>query len=275
MRVAALLAAVAGAAWGQGYEVAPRTPRQGDVIRLRAPRIAVSARMDGRTVRLFDGEGLMPVHALSKPGAYPLEFLTDDGKIVETKQIQVLDARFLKQNVILDKATAELQPSPDEMETVAKFRTAVTHRKQWAEPFVLPVAGCRSSPYGSQRLYNGKSNGTFHSGYDQRARKGDPVRAVASGTVRIVRLWNIHGGTVAVDHGQGVGSIYLHLSRFAVEEGAQVKQGDVIGYVGSTGRSNAPHLHWSLYVNGVAVNPGQWVTVKPCVAAKAPKRKKN
>ena len=93
-----------------------------------------------------------------------------------------------------------------------------------------------------------------------------PVRAVADGVVKLVRTYNIHGGTVAIDHGQGLESMYLHLSKFAVAEGTVVHKGDVIGYSGSTGRSNAPHLHWSLYANGVPVNPGQWVAVKPCAA---------
>jgi murein DD-endopeptidase MepM/ murein hydrolase activator NlpD len=177
-------------------------------------------------------------------------------------------------NVALGKETAELKPAPDEMETVKKFRTMLTDHRHWAEPFVLPLPGCRSSPYGVQRYYNGKPSGNIHSGYDQHGLPGEPIRAIADGAVVIVRQWNIHGNTVAIDHGQGVGSIYLHMSKFAVAEGATVRKGDVIGYVGSTGRSNGPHLHWSLYVNGVAVNPGQWVTVKPCVAPRPVARKK-
>jgi murein DD-endopeptidase MepM/ murein hydrolase activator NlpD len=92
------------------------------------------------------------------------------------------------------------------------------------------------------------------------------VRAVADGVVKLVKTYNIHGGTVGVDHGQGLESMYLHLSRFAVAEGAAVHKGDVIGYSGSTGRSNAPHLHWSLYANGVPVNPLQWVRLGACGA---------
>jgi murein DD-endopeptidase MepM/ murein hydrolase activator NlpD len=77
--------------------------------------------------------------------------------------------------------------------------------------------------------------------------------------VKIVRQWNLHGHTVGIDHGQGLESMYQHLSRFAVTDGATVKKGDLIGYSGSKGRSNAPHLHWTLYANGVAVNPLEWV----------------
>jgi lysostaphin len=74
-----------------------------------------------------------------------------------------------------------------------------------------------------------------------------------------------------VDHGQGLESIYLHMSRLAVKEGDVVHQGGVVGYAGSTGRSTAPHLHWNLFANGVAVNPLQWVRLEPC--AKAPAKK--
>ena len=77
---------------------------------------------------------------------------------------------------------------------------------------------------------------------------------------------------MGLDHGQAVTSFYLHMSKFATTEGASVKKGDVIGYVGTTGRSTAPHLHWSIAVNGSNVNPLQWVRVPPC---SAPSKKKN
>jgi murein DD-endopeptidase MepM/ murein hydrolase activator NlpD len=96
---------------------------------------------------------------------------------------------------------------------------------------------------------------------------------VDGGIVKIVRDWSLHGRTVGIDHGQGLESMYLHMSKFAVAEGAVVKKGDVVGYVGSTGRSTAPHLHWSLYVNGVPVNPRDWVQSAPCSAAKKPPAK--
>ena len=82
-------------------------------------------------------------------------------------------------------------------------------------------------------------------------------------------MFNLRGGTVGIDHGQGLSSIYLHMSSFAVAEGALVNKGDVIGYVGATGRATGAHLHWTLYANGVAVNPQQWVAVQPCTAAAA------
>ena len=266
------LAAAAGA-YAQNYEAVPEAPRQGETIHLRAPLAARTARLNGRTVRLFpEGDaavGLMPVPALEKPGDYTLEFLDRGEAVVHSETVAVRDARFPVQRITLAPETAELKPAPGEMEEADAFRRNVTDVRFWAEPFALPVPGCQTSPYGVRRVVNGKPTGSYHAGIDQRGAAGQPVRAIAAGVVRLVRQWSIHGNTVAVDHGQGVGSIYLHLSKFAVKEGAAVKQGDVVGYVGTTGRSTAPHLHWSLYINGVPVNPGQWVKLQACAAAKA------
>jgi murein DD-endopeptidase MepM/ murein hydrolase activator NlpD len=101
---------------------------------------------------------------------------------------------------------------------------------------------------------------------------GAPIHAVAAGTVRIVQMFQLRGGTVAIDHGQGLETIYMHMSRFAAKEGQKVKAGDVIGYVGSTGRATGPHLHWSLYANGHPVSPNQWVKLTSCSAVRVRKR---
>lgn len=267
MRWLALLLCVSGGA--QTFVVAPRLVKQGETIRVRAMESAAAARMNGREVRLFPQSeggwlGLMPVSALEMPGAYKLEILASGGATLFATTIAVRNARFPKQNVVLGKEVAELQPSPGEMEAVSAFRKAVSETRRWREPFDEPVLGCVVSLFGLRRYHNGKATGNYHAGLDQRAPAGAPVHAIAAGTVEIVRQFNIHGGTVAIDHGQGVSSMYLHLSRFAATEGAAVARGDVIGFVGSTGRSSAPHLHWSLYVNGVPVNPRQWLALKPC-----------
>jgi murein DD-endopeptidase MepM/ murein hydrolase activator NlpD len=105
---------------------------------------------------------------------------------------------------------------------------------------------------------------------------GAPIRAVAAGTVKISQMFTLRGGTVGIDHGQGLETIYMHMSRFAAKEGQQVQAGDVIGFVGSTGRATGPHLHWSLYANGHSISPNQWVRLTPCGAAapKAPTKPK-
>ncbi len=229
---------------------------------------AVKARMLERTIALFpqtDGEplGLMPVPTLTKPGTYPLELLDKGGNVVETVDVTVLDAHYARQNIAIEKAVAALKPSPGEQETVGEFRKEVSEKRYWKEPLELPVPGCLTSPFGVQRYYNGKPTGDFHAGLDQRGAEGTPVHAITGGVVKIVRQFNLRGGTVAIDHGQGLESIYMHQSKLAVKEGDHIEAGDVIGYVGATGRATGPHLHWTLYANGVPVNPGQWLKAPP------------
>jgi murein DD-endopeptidase MepM/ murein hydrolase activator NlpD len=273
---AVLVVLIACAAHAQTLEV-PATIRQGSAMKVYGPAGAASARMAERTIRLFpqtDGRafGLMPVPVLTKPGEYRVEALDAAGTVVTSAPVRVLDAHFPKQNVVIAESVAELKATPQETEDAAAFRKIVSDARHWVEPFQAPLPGCRTSAFGVQRYLNGKPTGDYHGGIDQRGAAGAPIRAVADGVVKIVRDWKLHGRTVGIDHGQGLESMYLHMSRFAVTEGAPVKKGDVIGYVGSTGRSTAPHLHWSLYANGVPVNPGDWVQVTPCAAGAAKKK---
>jgi murein DD-endopeptidase MepM/ murein hydrolase activator NlpD len=268
----------ASAAWAQTLDL-PATVRQGGVIRIRGPVAAVAARMEDRKIRLFPqagGEalGLMPLPADQKPASYHVELLDRNGAVVSSANVTVLDAHFRKQNVVIEPDVAGLQPSSGETEDALSFRQNVSDVRYWSDPVAAPVRGCMTSPYGVQRYLNGKPTGNIHGGLDLRAPTGTPVRAIADGVVKIVREWNLHGNTVGIDHGQGLESMYQHLSRFAVEEGAAVKKGDVIGYSGSTGRSNAPHLHWTIYVNSVPVNPLEWVKIPSCYAGPSKTRPK-
>jgi murein DD-endopeptidase MepM/ murein hydrolase activator NlpD len=256
----------------------PKSIRQGGTLRIRGPAAAVAARMADRTVRLFpqtSGEsfGLMPITANQKPGDYTIELLDANSAVVASAAVSVVDAHFPKQNVVIAQSLADLKPSPGEADTSAEFRKSVSDQRYWSEPLELPVRGCMTSLYGVRRYLNGEATGDYHAGIDQRSPAGTPVRAVAGGVVKVVREWNLHGHTVGIDHGQGLESMYLHMSKFAVAEGDTVKRGDVIGYVGTTGRSTGPHLHWSLYVHGVPVNPRDWVQVAPCAPATPAKKK--
>jgi lysostaphin len=209
----------------------------------------------------------MPISGNHKIGVQDVKLLDASGRVVETRKLTIRSGRFAKQNVQLTRALTQLRSTPDDIEALAAFRTVVTENRFWAEPFVPPVDGCMVSPYGFQRYHNGRPTGSYHSGIDSRGAAGTPVRAVAAGTVRLVRPFQVSGNTVGIDHGQGLLSMYLHLSAFAVRDGMTVEKGDIVGYVGSTGRSTAPHLHWSIMANGVGVNPAQWIALKPCPGA--------
>jgi lysostaphin len=227
--------------------------------------------MDERTIRMFpqpDGAtfGLMPVPVLQKPGPYQVELLDASGAVVANSGIEVVDARFPRQNVTMSAGAAQLKATPEESQMLAAFRGTVSDVRYWSEPLMAPVSGCMTSLFGVQRFLNGKPTGNFHGGLDQRGASGTPIHAVAGGVVKLARDWTLNGRTVAIDHGQGLLSVYVHMSKLGATEGALVKKGDVVGYVGSTGRSSAPHLHWSLYANGVPVNPLDWIKIARCGA---------
>ena len=117
-----------------------------------------------------------------------------------------------------------------------------------------PVEGRYSSPFGLRRFFNEQARKP-HSGLDIVANEGTPVRAAADGVVINTGNYFFNGNTVFIDHGQGLITMYCHLNRIDVSDGQQVKRGDLIGGVGSTGRVTGAHLHWSVLLNGTLVNP--------------------
>ncbi|NJC34235.1 murein DD-endopeptidase MepM/ murein hydrolase activator NlpD [Sphingomonas jejuensis] len=120
--------------------------------------------------------------------------------------------------------------------------------------FAMPVSGRMSSGFGMRR-HPILGYSRMHKGQDFAARHGQPIYAVADGTVAVAGRNAGYGNFVRISHAGGLGTGYAHMSRIAVRGGARVRQGQVIGYVGSTGLSTGPHLHWEVYRNGVAVNP--------------------
>jgi murein DD-endopeptidase MepM/ murein hydrolase activator NlpD len=123
-----------------------------------------------------------------------------------------------------------------------------------ATPSIWPVTGWISSSYGGRSdPFTGGAD--FHSGIDIYAEAGQPVRAAADGTVVSARYSGNFGNLVVLDHGFGIGTRYGHLSRFGVFEGQHVRRGEVVGLVGSTGRSTSPHLHYEITLDGRPANP--------------------
>ena len=122
------------------------------------------------------------------------------------------------------------------------------------EPFGWPRPPVRTSPFGQRRTFNANVM-TRHLGLDLRGRRGEPVRAPAAGRVILTGSFYYQGNAVYLDHGLGLVTAYFHFSRTDVEMGDLVEAGQVIGAVGSTGRSTAPHLHWSAYVGAENIDP--------------------
>jgi len=253
----------------EACHIAPNNPQQGTVVRLTCSSDTTSARMGERTVPLFkqqngDWLGLMPIVATHVAGPEKIVFSAKDEPEAQLANLTVVDAHFATQNVNLAPGIANLHNTPEEVEILKAFRQNLSDVRYWEDHFIEPVPGCMVSPFGVLRYRNHKPTGDYHGGVDLRAADGTPVRAAADGRVKFAQLITVLGNTVGLDHGQGVETIYMHMSKLAVEPGAMVKQGDVVGYVGTTGRSSGPHLHWTLYVNSVQVNPAQWVKLTAC-----------
>lgn len=124
----------------------------------------------------------------------------------------------------------------------------------WRQPFRKPLQGAVSSPFGVQRMFNDQPRST-HSGVDLRAPSGHPVAASGDGVVILTGDHYFSGRSVYIDHGMGLITMYFHLSEILVENGQSVTAGQIIGRVGSTGRSTGPHLHWGLRVHDCRVDP--------------------
>jgi murein DD-endopeptidase MepM/ murein hydrolase activator NlpD len=116
-----------------------------------------------------------------------------------------------------------------------------------------------TSTFGTRRSYNNGPATSFHGGTDFGGGVGVPIYAPAPGTVVLAELLTVRGYAVLVDHGLGLFSGYWHNDRLAVSEGQQVETGDLIAYMGSTGLVTGPHLHWEMRLQGIAVEPMQWI----------------
>jgi len=140
-----------------------------------------------------------------------------------------------------------------------------TEKQLWEDDFIWPVRGRITGPYGERRVYKRIGGGNtltwrgIHSGVDIRVKKGSPVVSSNSGRIIIARRFSGEGNTILIDHGQGVLTLYCHLDKINVIEGDFVKKGEIIGLVGSTGLSTAPHLHFGLYIHSTPVNPLVWI----------------
>lgn len=247
---------------------------QGGVVRIEgAPAHAQSAVLEsGTPVRLFpapDGtrRGLLPIGHDVAVGERRLTLTGEKGAVLHSAAVIVRSGRFPVQNIAATKSMKSLKPAPGEMEAMRALNLTVTDAKLWEDRLAAPTAQCVNSPFGVTRLHNGKPTGNYHRGLDQASPASTPIRAAASGRVKVAKMFVMHGGTVGIDHGQGLTTHYLHMSKIRATEGQNVKQGEVIGEVGSTGFATGPHLHWGLYLFGVPVNARSWAPeLKSCKA---------
>lgn len=158
------------------------------------------------------------------------------------------------------KDQRKVEPNPDDLARIAREKEvteAIKRRFSAAAPatdFRLPASGPLSSRFGLRRIFNGLPRNP-HAGLDVAAGSGAPVKAPADGVVANTGDYFFNGNTVFIDHGQGLVTAYMHLSRLDVRAGQPVRQGETLGAVGATGRATGPHLHWAVILNNTPVDP--------------------
>ncbi|MGV0977021.1 MAG: peptidoglycan DD-metalloendopeptidase family protein [Azonexus sp.] len=158
------------------------------------------------------------------------------------------------------KDKRKVDPDPEDLARIAREREITDAVKRGFSAdmpdtdFVLPASGPLSSRFGLRRIFNGQPRNP-HAGLDVAVGTGAPVRAPAAGAVANTGDYFFNGNTVFIDHGQGLITAYMHLSRIDVRAGQTVKRGETIGAVGATGRVTGPHLHWAVILNDTPVDP--------------------
>ncbi len=212
--------------------------------------------------------GLLGIDFEAAPGERTLALEGRDlrgGEVTLRATLRIVPGRFAVQRITVDPRLVE--PPEKEKHRIARerqefaraFRSSTPDRL-WGGHFLLPVAGGAGGNFGARRVYNGRTRGR-HAGLDIAAPEGAPVVASSSGRVALAGDFYFTGGTVVLDHGQGLFTTYFHLSRLDVREGDLVAAGQMIGAVGATGRATGPHLHWAARLAGARVNPAGLLSV--------------
>lgn len=200
------------------------------------------------------------------PGENQVQVETESG--VQRQPFQVHDKQYPVQKLTL-KNPKMVTPDPADLARIeAERNTQIEVRSRFRDvpitrlDLAQPTEGRLSSRFGLRRVFNGEPRAP-HAGLDVAAPAGAAIRAPADGVVTLVDDFYFNGKTVFVDHGQGFVSMVCHLQQADVRVGQPVLRGDPLGRVGSTGRATGPHLHWSVYLNGAAVDPALFIGPPP------------
>lgn len=233
----------------------PTTVSQGSLV-IANVRPGSKVTIDGKPVRV--GEDGTVVFGAGRDEKGPLA-VSINGHPSQAIRVLPRDWPIERVNGVPPKT---VNPPPDIAERIKREQAEVTvardrddDREDFTHGFIWPVQGRISGRFGNQRIYNGDPKAP-HSGMDIAVPQGTPVKAPASGIVTFAKpdLY-LTGGTILIDHGFGLSSNFLHLSRLDVRVGERVAQGQVIGAAGMTGRATGPHVHWGFNWFGVRLDP--------------------
>lgn len=241
--------------------------RQGALVLGTAPAGA-SVKLDGRPLRVSPSGAFVFGFGRDQTGAATLVVTGPDGR-KEQRTLAIAKRDYLIQRID-NLPQAMVTPPAETLERIRREQAMLNATRRidsgetwFAEGFRWPVTGPISGIYGSQRILNGEPRAP-HLGVDVAVPTGTPIAAPAGGAVLLAEAdFYYTGGTIVLDHGHGVTSIFMHLSRLSAAVGQQVKAGEIVGEVGATGRATGPHLHWGMYWLDRPIDPQPLVGEMP------------
>ena len=244
------------------------TPGELVVVTIKVEGAASSVRVNAfrRSIPAYqtdDGwwRALVGIDLDQRPGRYLIEVEADVGSSVlrQSRPLVVGPRKFPTRTLRVNPAF--VNPSPDDLTRIRQDQAFISETygrpasmRLWSAPFVRPVPGDANSSFGTRSVFNGEPRSP-HGGTDFLSPSGTPIKAPNAGHVVCARDLYFTGNTVIIDHGLGMFSMLAHLSRLDVREGDTVRDSQIVGLVGATGRVTGPHLHWALSVSGARVNP--------------------
>jgi murein DD-endopeptidase MepM/ murein hydrolase activator NlpD len=259
-----LLASVNGRAAIPSLESLPEsTLVPGGIAVIATQENAFRATYQNNRVMLVSFQGshyaIVGIPLDARPGSHSLSLELADGER-QNRVFSVSDKRYMEQRLIISNER-QVNPNNEDMlrinrETAEMNEAFASWNESLTPVFTMlaPVAGVRSSSFGLRRYFNDQPRSP-HSGMDIAADEGTAIYAPAPGVILSTGNYFFNGNTVIIDHGHGMISLYCHMNTIDVVAGTHVKTGDQIGLVGQTGRVTGPHLHWSINLNTVRVDP--------------------
>jgi murein DD-endopeptidase MepM/ murein hydrolase activator NlpD len=200
---------------------------------------------------------ILPIDYYAPSGEVNLTWISPGKTTPLTLNVQ--SAPYPTETLSVDPA--QVSPPPEALERIAREREEAmaiyghfTPIRYWNKPFIKPIDSIITSEYGSARTYNGSLK-SYHGGVDFRAKTPTPILAPNDGIIVLTEERYYSGGTIIIDHGEGLYTCYFHLSRFDVNVGDYVKQGQTIALSGASGRITGPHLHFGMMVHGIQADP--------------------
>ncbi len=203
-------------------------------------------------IPMFTGQDIYPLR---------LDLVDEEGTAVAiAANLQIIAGGYGYQNITINN-TELLSPAieNEELALLVRITSPYSEERFWKESLSLPAAATMNARFGTLRSYNGSAYDRYHRGVDFAGATGTSVLAAADGRVVLADTLHIRGRATIIDHGWGLYTAYAHQNSIQVSLGEQVSSGQVIGTIGSTGRSTGPHLHWEVWLHGVNVDPLQWV----------------